>query len=851
MTNSAAVEAGWLAPFLNILKLEEAKGFDDSAVVGGLDRFIERWSRDISSQTSNVRLVRRLLRPSYAGMSPEQRAKWTQEWRKLLSVDGAASAPGQETPRSKATSGKKSSTTPAARSAGIIESPSETKKPQRPGTPGALTVDEPVDRLRGVDTKLSARLKRLDVATVRDLLYLFPRRHLDYSQATKITDLEPGVECTVVGSIWESHEISRGPKGQRKDTEALLSDDTGNIRVVWFGQRYLARTLKPNLRIAVSGKPSVFNGHLVFQSPEYELLDTAQTQAQSGSLIHTGRMVPVYPLTEGLTGRNLRRIAWQALQEWLEGVEEVLPEDLLARTELIPLRRAIAQAHYPDDAEAWALARQRLAFDELVTLQVAVLSRKRQQSQDTRGIKIQPEPQTLKGFIGSLPFDLTEAQKRCLEEIKQDLERGTPPMNRLLQGEVGSGKTVVALAAALMVAAAGHQAAIMVPTEILAEQHFQTVARLLSGLASPVKEDNQVTVYPESLSRPVSVGLITGSTKAARKRELTKMASDGSLDILIGTQALIQQGVAMPRLALAVADEQHRFGVMQRSALRQKGEETPHTLIMSATPIPRTLSLTLYGDLEISCLDQLPSGRQEIWTRWLPPERRDAAHGFVRKQILEGRQAFVICPLVEESDSMDTKAATAEYSRLSQEVFPDLRLGLLHGRMTPKTKDQVMRDFRDGELDILVSTPVVEVGIDVANATVMMIEGADRFGLAQLHQFRGRVGRGEHKSYCLLLSDSPSEVAQERLSALERIHDGFKLAEADLELRGPGDFFGTRQSGLPNLRMAQLTDRPLLEMARVEANRIIDSDPELSAAEHSPLARQVARFLEWVTDEAS
>jgi ATP-dependent DNA helicase RecG len=377
------------------------------------------------------------------------------------------------------------------------------------------------------------------------------------------------------------------------------------------------------------------------------------------------------------------------------------------------------------------------------------------------------------------------------------------------------------------------------------------VARLLSGLANPVKEDYRVTVYLESLSRPVSVGLITGSTKAARKRELTKMAADGSLDILIGTHALIQQGVAMPRMALAVADEQHRFGVMQRSALRQKGEETPHTLIMSATPIPRTLSLTLYGDLEISCLDQLPSGRQEISTRWLPPERRDAAHGFVRKQIQEGRQAFVICPLVEESDSMDTKAATAEYRRLSEDVFPDLRLGLLHGRMSSKAKDQVMRQFRDGELDILVSTPVVEVGIDVANATVMMIEGADRFGLAQLHQFRGRVGRGEHKSYCLLLSDSPSQAAQERLSALERIHDGFKLAEADLELRGPGDFFGTRQSGLPNLRMAQLSDRPLLEMARVEATRIMDADPELSAAEHAPLARQVARFLEWVTDEAS
>ena len=320
---------------------------------------------------------------------------------------------------------------------------------------------------------------------------------------------------------------------------------------------------------------------------------------------------------------------------------------------------------------------------------------------------------------------------------------------------------------------------------------------------------------------------------------------------MIGTHALIQQGVSLPRLALAVADEQHRFGVLQRSALRQKSQESPHTLIMSATPIPRTLSLTLYGDLDISNLDELPAGRQKISTRWLPPERRQAAYGFVRKEVKAGRQGFIICPLVEESESIQTKAATEEYQRLSQDVFPELRLGLLHGRMAAKEKDRIMRQFRDGELDLLISTPVVEVGIDVANATVMMIEGADRFGLAQLHQFRGRVGRGEHKSYCLLLSDSPSEVAQGRLSALERIHDGFELAEVDLELRGPGDFFGTRQSGLPNLRMAKLSDRELLEMARTEATRIKDEDPELSAPRHAPLAAQVARFLQVVTDENS
>ena len=719
------------------------------------------------------------------------------------------------------------------------------KSPQGQSPPGGLTVDAPVDRLRGVDTKLSAKLKRLDVTTVRDLLYLFPRRHLDYANIAKISQLIPGLECTVIGTVWEAHQVSKGFKGKRKDTEAVLSDETGNLKVVWFGQGYLARTLKPGTRIAIGGKVDVFMGQLSFESPDYDLLDSGLAP------INTGRLVPVYPLTEGLTGRNLRRIAAQALQQWLGGIDELVPQDIISRSRLIPLPEAIHQAHYPDDAASWEGARNRLAFDELFTLQLAVLSRGRHQRQDVVGVPIEVEERVLQGFFTSLPFLLTTAQRRCVADIMKDLARGSPPMNRLLQGEVGSGKTVVALAALLATAAAGHQGAIMVPTEVLAEQHFQTVSRLLGGLDRPVEEDYLFTVYLESLGRPVSVGLLTGSTRPSWKRELTKMAAAGALDLLIGTHTLIQTGVAMPRLALAVADEQHRFGVLQRAALRQRGDLIPHTLIMSATPIPRTLSLTLYGDLDISTIDELPEGRQQVATRWLPPQRRPAAYGFLRKEVQAGRQAFVICPLVEESGLIEARAATEEHRRLSREVFPDLNLGLLHGRMSAKEKDRVMRQFRDGEVDILVSTAVVEVGIDVSNATVILIEGADRFGLAQLHQFRGRVGRGHHKSYCLLMSDSPSEVAKERLSALENIHDGFQLAEADLELRGPGDFFGTRQSGLPNLRMAQLSDRKLLETARREASRMMEEDPELTDLEHAPLAAQVARFLDLVSAESS
>jgi ATP-dependent DNA helicase RecG len=824
--------------------MEESHGFDDTAVVGGLDKFIEIWAEAMAAQSGGPELVRQVTETPYAGMSPEDRRRWACRWSTALNAGLGQTTPGGGRPE------------PMPPKPSVAAPPAPTRAPKQAraaklsgGSPTPLegqSVDAPVDRLRGVDTKLSGRLERLEVRTVRDLIYLFPRRHLDYSKAATVSELSPGQECTLVATVWDAQEVIGGQQGQRRDTEAVLSDETGNIKVIWFGQRYLARTLKPNSRIAISGKVEVFRGQLVFLSPEHELLDAGQTP------IHTGRLVPVYPLTGGLSGRNLRRLTWQVLSQWLRGVDELLPEDLLDRTGFMPLRDAIRQAHYPDNLGSWEAARRRLAFDELFILQVAVLRRRQHQQQDVQGIPIVAQRKVLDGFYSSLPFQLTTAQRRSVDEIIADLERGTPPMNRLLQGEVGSGKTVVALAALLTVAAAGHQGAVMVPTEVLAEQHFQTVGTLLSGMGSPLQSDgNLLSVSLESMGRVVSLGLLTGSTRPARKRELTKMAAAGTLDLVIGTHALIQSGVSLPKLALAVADEQHRFGVMQRSALRERGTGTPHTLIMSATPIPRTLTLTLYGDLDISTLDELPAGRQQVSTGSVTPERRQAAFGFIRKQVEEGRQAFVICPLVEESEVIEATAATEEFEMLSQEVFPDLTLGLLHGRMPSKDKDRVMRRFRDGELDILVSTAVVEVGIDVANASVMMIEGAERFGLSQLHQFRGRVGRGKHKSYCILVSESNSELAKERLSAMVQIHDGFRLAEADLELRGPGDFFGTRQSGLPNLRMAHLSDRQLLESARDEATRVMKRDPELKSKRHAALAAQVARFLDSVSTEAS
>ena len=841
MAPSKRGSASWQDSLRNILRLEESRDFDDRAVMGGLDKFVHLWSEEIAADLADPPLIHQLTDTPYALMSEMERRNWADQW--LAHLDKAPGGNGSS--ESGHSAEEIAPRTP--RTAAIPLKPGRTvsRSATNPPLPAGLTVDVPVSQLRGVDSKLKARFERLDVRSVRDLLYLFPRRHLDYTKISKISELFVGQDCTVVANIWEVQEVMGGRGGRRKDTEAVLSDETGNLKVIWFGQRYLARTLKLNARIAVSGKPGVFRGQLVLESPEYEILEQGQTP------IHTGRLLPVYPLTEGLTGRNLRRITWQALEKWLGGVDELLPKDTLKRSGMMPLKEAIQQAHYPDGLGDWEAARHRLAFDELFTLQLAVLGRRQDLRQDIPGVPIGAQPEILNGFIASLPFQLTVAQQRCVQEIMTDLDRGTPPMNRLLQGEVGSGKTVVALAALLAVAAAGYQGAVMVPTEVLAEQHFQTVSNLLGGMARPVQSDHMVTVYLETMGRPVSVGLLTGSTRRSSKRELTEMAEAGTLDLLIGTQALIQSGVSIPKLALAVTDEQHRFGVLQRSALRQRGKESPHALIMSATPIPRTLTLTLYGELDISTIDELPAGRQEVSTRWVPPERRPAAYGFVRKQVQEGRQAFVICPLVDESEVIEAKAATEEYERLSSEVFSDLRLGLLHGRMAAKDKDRVMRQFRDGELDVLVSTAVVEVGIDVPNASVMLIEGAERFGLAQLHQFRGRVGRGEHKSYCVLLSEVTTDVAKERLAALEQIHDGFRLAEVDLELRGPGDFFGTRQSGLPNLRMAHLSDKQLLESAREEAARVMTLDPKLKLGKHKALAAQVARFLESVSSEAS
>lgn len=683
---------------------------------------------------------------------------------------------------------------------------------------------QPVTELKGVGQRTAEQLTKMGVMTIVDLLYVFPHRYDDYTLLKPISQLSYDETATVIGTVWETR-LRRTRNKQL--VQSVVSDGTGSIDVTWFNQPWLVEKIVAGSQIVLSGKVDQFLGRLVFQNPDWEPLAMEP--------LRTRRIVPVYPLTKGLAAHRMREIMKQASDIWAPRLPEPLPEPIRVRRNLYKLPFAVRQAHFPESQESMHKARRRLVFDELFLFQLGMLGLRRQW-QDAPGVNIPTDIAALKEFIRTLPFQLTAAQKRVIGEIAADVAEPLP-MNRLLQGDVGSGKTVIAAATIVSVVRAGFQAALMAPTEILAEQHFRGLSKMLGEL-------------------DISVCLLTGSTPAEEKRKIYADLIDGGVEVVIGTHALIQEGVQFKNLGLAVVDEQHRFGVDQRKALRDKGitspsgskQPNPHLLVMSATPIPRTLALSIYGDLDLSILDEMPPGREEIKTYWLRPGERQRAYSFVDSQVKEGRQAFIICPLVEESDKIEAKAAVEEHKRLQEEIFPNHKLGLLHGRLKSSEKEKVMLSFYDGEIDILVATSVIEVGIDVPNSTVMLIEGANRFGLAQLHQFRGRVGRGEYQSYCLLLSDEVSGDAEERLSAMEKTNDGFILAEKDLDIRGPGEFFGRRQSGMPELQLASLMDIEMIEIARKEAQIIFEIDPNLEEPEHLLLQANVEQFWQKASD---
>jgi ATP-dependent DNA helicase RecG len=819
-----------------ILDLEYKKGYPDSTVIGGLDKFLQLWSVQVKNSLSDSGLMSRFSRicssgPGYASMNKVQRKSWAAELLALL--DELENLPPPEIPAPKI---KSKVNTVIKTAANQVSSPKTTRIIKKDLNPQSL--DASVVMVKGINAVLGKKFAKLNVLTIRDLLYFFPHRHLDYSQRNYVNNLIFGQENTIIANVWEAREVRLGV---RRSAEATVGDETGNVRIVWFNQPYLAKSLKTGSRVVISGKVTLFGGMPVFESPEWEPYEDKE-------LVHTGRLVPVYPLTQGLSQRQLRRIIKPAIDQWACQLEDFLPPPLLDRLRLMGLVDAIHQAHYPEDEMKKSESRRRLAFNELFLLQLGVLNRKRNWQEGQTGNSINTNRPELNTFLNSLPYKLTAAQNKALREILGDMQQSNP-MSRLLQGEVGSGKTVVATAALILTVADGYQGAMMAPTEILAEQHFKTLQQILSKVGQEKGEGN-VYSYSGFLSRPFTVALLMGDLSQSKKQDIQERIKSGEIDIAVGTHALIQKDVEYKKLGLIIVDEQHRFGVEQRSALRKKGTN-PHVLVMTATPIPRTLALTLYGDLDLSVINELPPGRQEIKTKWLKPDQRGSAYNFIRQQVKNGRQAFIICPLVEESDAIQAKAAVVEYEQISQEVFPDLRLGLLHGRMSAEEKEAVMQRFSSGELNILVSTPVIEVGIDVPNATVMLIESADRFGLSQLHQFRGRVGRGREQSYCMLLAENPTDIGQARLDLIEKTHNGFILAEEDLKLRGPGEFFGTRQSGLPDLKMARLSDVALLELARNEATRLFHLDPKLALPEHRLLQIELNKVWQKTSSESS
>lgn len=660
-------------------------------------------------------------------------------------------------------------------------------------------LETPVQYVKGVGPRRATILARLGIENVEDLLYHVPRRYVDRSTIRKIRDLRIGEHETFLGKV-VTKGLRRTKSGEPVFSLAL-TDGTEIITCKWFNQPYLTNTFKVGDEFIVSGDINYYRG-LQTIHPEYERASDAE------QLLHTGRVVPIYPLSEGIGQKQMRKIVRNALDLGLPCVEETLPEDMVRRKGLLARKEAVSQVHFPEIPEQGEEARRRMAFDELFYLQLLLAIRKKRMLTPRTGIRFDKGERLCRMLLEGLKFELTKAQKKVLSEIKEDM-RGGRVMNRLLQGDVGSGKTIVAVMALLIAVESGYQSAIMAPTEILAEQHYLVMKELLRGM-------------------DLEVILLLGKMSKKEKEEAYCLMESGEASIVIGTHALIEEGVHFKSLGLVVVDEQHRFGVVQRAKFRRKGF-CPDFLVMTATPIPRTLSLTLYGDLDISIIDELPPGRKKVTTRVVGENKREKVHGFVRDEMAKGRQCYVVCPLIEESEKLDLKAAQEVHKRLKNDIFEDLNVGLLHGRMKPDEKEKTMREFRAGKTHILVSTTVIEVGVDVPNATVMIVEHAERFGLAQLHQLRGRIGRGAERSVCVLMCGRQlSREARERLNAMAKTTDGFEIAEMDLRLRGPGEFFGTRQHGLPEMKVADLVaDSKLLVGARDEAFRIVNEDTDL------------------------
>lgn len=704
-----------------------------------------------------------------------------------------------------------------------------------------ITLDSDLSFLPGIPKIYRTKLKSLKIQTVRDLLFYFPTRYQDFSKLIEIKNVIVGQEVSIRGQVLE---IKTNFIKRFKITYAIVSDETGSIKASWFGQPYLAKILKKRDWIILAGKVVQSKSGTYLSNPIYEKIDQQEFDGDNLNLTHTGRIIPIYSSSQKLSSRWIRKTIKGLLNE-ITDIKEYLPPDLIAEYNLLDLKTAIEQVHFPDNQKNADLARQRFAFDELLILELTVLKEKIKNSQqDSVAFPIKLE--VIQAFIKTLPFGLTDDQKKAVWRILKDME--TPsPMSRLLEGDVGSGKTVVAAIAGLNVIKNDYQVAFMAPTEILAIQHFKTLSKIFAGFNINVglltgKQDKYMS--KKLKGQPIEIS----------KAKLIEKTENGDINILVGTHSLIKGKVKFKDLGLLVIDEQHRFGVEQRGNLikenRKKKKYVPHLLSMTATPIPRSLALTVYGDLDLTLIKTMPKGRKQIITQVVPEDKRQNTYDFIADEIKVGRQAFVICPKIQEKEDDeqaekstwdDVKSATQTWEHLQKNIFPNLKIALLHGKMTTKEKDKTMQDFKDKKYHILVSTSVVEVGVDVPNATVMMIEGAERFGLAQLHQFRGRVGRSEYQSYCFLFTSNGS-ITNQRTKALEKSPTGFEVSQKDLEIRGPGEIFGTKQSGVPDIIMSALKDIALVEKTRQIAKDILLSDVNLK--KYPALAQRLVHFKE-------
>lgn len=675
-----------------------------------------------------------------------------------------------------------------------------------------MNINQSIQYLKGVGPKRAKKLSKLNIKTIEDLLYYFPRTYEDRRSITKIKDCKNKEKVTLDVVVTGSPVTLRPRKGM-SITKIPVKDETGIAYMVYYNQPYIVKSLKEGTKIKINGRVNISYGQIQIQSPIFN-------KGKDNSKI--GNIVPIYPLTDKLSNNEIIKMMKNALNNYLDSVDEVFTIDMRKKLDLSSIEEALMNIHFPEDREGYKSARKRLVFEEFLILQLALLTLKSRLKNNNKGI-IFPNKSKCEEFVETLPFTLTNAQSKVFEEINKDME-SEKSMNRLVQGDVGSGKTVIAIMAMLKAVFSGYQSVMMAPTEILATQHYHEINHLLKNFN-------------------INCKLLVGSLSSKEKNKILEEIKIGNIDILVGTHALIQEQVNFNKLGLAITDEQHRFGVRQRAKLSEKGHN-PDVLVMTATPIPRTLAMILYGDLDISIIDELPPGRKKIETYSVNKSMKQRVFNFIEKQIVEGRQAYLVSPLVEESDTLDIQSATELYEEI-QDRFHNTRVALLHGKMKPKEKEMIMKSFKNGDIDILVSTTVIEVGVNVPNANIMVIMNSERFGLAQLHQLRGRVGRGEYKSYCILINEGKNKIARERMRIMEKTSNGFIISEKDLELRGPGEFFGTRQHGLPEFKIANVfTDMDILKFAQKVAIKILEEDSNLTNPKYIKIRNKSNKLIQ-------